>query len=169
MTAAYETFREVMNDVDTFVSNFARLSSVVTLIRTGQATRRDFQGAQAAAVGLREEAREIRRGLDVVDAVDFLAVEDGARVLQAWRWQRDLRQRLTRAAVGLIGLERQVDEVVGGMQRRTIVVRRGDTWQSVAQRELGDWSAWRLLLEANPEIRPSALEPGLVLVIPQRR
>lgn len=169
MTTTYETFREVIDDVDDLAENFGRASATVTLIRTGAATRRDFQGLQAAAVGLRGEAREIRRGLDAVDAVDFLAVEDGQRVIQTWTWQREIRRSLTRMTFGLIGLERMVDEVVAGHQRRTVLVRQGDTWQAIAQRELGDWSAWRALLEANSDVSPGSLTPGTTLVIPNKR
>jgi nucleoid-associated protein YgaU len=166
---SYESFGDITDAVEDLVGGFARAKAVLPLIRRGEATRRDLQGLASAATGLRAEAREIRREIDVVDAVDFLDIVDGQRTLATWIWQRELRKSLGRMATGLLTLERQVGEVVSGQHRRTVVVRQGDTWQSIAQRELGDWQAWKALLEANSDVAPGALSPGTVLVVPVKR
>lgn len=51
---------------------------------------------------------------------------------------------------------------------RTYVVRRGDSLWSIAKRQMGDPTRWKVLFESNqpPLKRASLLQPGMVLTIP---
>jgi nucleoid-associated protein YgaU len=63
---------------------------------------------------------------------------------------------LLAAAAGLLALAQRK-----ASRRRTIVVRRGDTLWSLAERYLGSSKRWRELLERNPELadHPDILFP----------
>jgi len=51
---------------------------------------------------------------------------------------------------------------------RVVRVRRGETLQKIALRELGAASRWRTLLDWNPGVDPKKLQPGTDLRIPAR-
>ncbi len=51
---------------------------------------------------------------------------------------------------------------------RSYVVKRGDTFWRIAQRQLGDGRRWPLIKKANPGINPKRLKRGTVLRIPLR-
>lgn len=165
-----ESFAEVISEVADIVARAqAATAAAVPLLTTGTASPRDLEGLAATSSGIRTQVRALVRQLDQVDAVVWLDVVDGARTIGAWTWQRRSRELLTRAAARLVELERRIGEVLAGRELRIVLVRQGETWQSIAQRELGDWNAWRQLLAANPSVLPGALGPGVSLVIPQAR
>lgn len=49
---------------------------------------------------------------------------------------------------------------------RRVAVRKGDTLQKIAARELGRSERWKVLLEWNPGIDPRRLQPGMQLELP---
>ncbi len=49
---------------------------------------------------------------------------------------------------------------------RRVRVRKGETLQKIAARELGNASQWRLLLQSNPGLDPRKLQEGQELLIP---
>jgi nucleoid-associated protein YgaU len=49
---------------------------------------------------------------------------------------------------------------------RTITVKKGDTLQKIAARELGDSGRWRTLLQWNSGLDPKRLKPGQELKLP---
>jgi len=51
---------------------------------------------------------------------------------------------------------------------KVVRVRRGETLQKIAARELGAASRWRTLLDWNPGVEPRKLKPGTELRIPTR-
>lgn len=167
---AYESIDQVIADVEELVERFdVAATAAAPLLADERATRRDYQALQATSTGIRADIRSVRAELDPIDAVDLLDAVDGERVIGAWLWQRQTRLGLSRAAAALVELERQVDQVLEGGHQRTVLVRARETWQSIAQRELGDWRAWRQLLAANPAADPAEPTPGTLLVIPEVR
>ncbi len=52
---------------------------------------------------------------------------------------------------------------------RTVAIRKGDTLQKIAARELGEGSRWQSLLEWNPGLDPKRLRPGELLVVRSAR
>jgi len=49
---------------------------------------------------------------------------------------------------------------------RQVVVKRGDTLQKIAARELGDAKSWKTLVEWNPGLDPKRLQTGAKLKLP---
>ncbi|MBS3733512.1 MAG: LysM peptidoglycan-binding domain-containing protein [Phycisphaerae bacterium] len=49
---------------------------------------------------------------------------------------------------------------------RTYTVEKGDTLWSIAKQIYGDGQKWRLIVEANPGLKPEALRIGQTLTIP---
>lgn len=49
---------------------------------------------------------------------------------------------------------------------RLVVVKRGDTLQKIAARELGDSKSWKTLIEWNPGVDPKRLQTGSKLKLP---
>ncbi|HYD02621.1 MAG TPA: hypothetical protein VEB22_15445 [Phycisphaerales bacterium] len=165
---AVETLFEISEAIEEIGEDFTRAhAAIASLLETGAQTKRDVQGLRAAVTGLRGEIRGTRKHLDEIEAASYLDVVNGERTIAAWLWERQVRIGLVKAEAGLRELDRKAGEVVAGVDRRTVLVRQGDTWHSLAVRELGDHTAWRRLLEANPTVSPAGLVPGLVLVVPR--
>lgn len=91
--------------------------------------------------------------------------------LQAAMWERDTRQQLaflTRDAFNALRALRQ--QLAGGAARiRSHVVRSGDTLQSIAASELGDWRMWVDIADANGLDPGATLPNGTKLVLPEPR
>jgi nucleoid-associated protein YgaU len=64
---------------------------------------------------------------------------------------------------GLIPVE--FEEPAAG-QPRTYVVRRGDTFWNIAERELGDGQRWRDIAAANPRVQPGSMNVGQEITLP---
>ena len=69
-------------------------------------------------------------------------------------------------AGGEAPVERSADEPVEPPRFRTYVVRRDETMQTIAQRELGSVAMWRAVARSNPSIDPNRLRVGAELRIP---
>jgi hypothetical protein len=54
----------------------------------------------------------------------------------------------------------------GTWNRHHYTVKRGDTLQSIAKDQYGDWRKWKLIAEANKITKPRSIEVGDVLKIP---
>jgi len=54
-----------------------------------------------------------------------------------------------------------------GPQRR-YVVKKGDTYWEIAEREYGNGALYKLIQDANPNIPPTKLRPGTTIVLPPR-
>jgi len=50
----------------------------------------------------------------------------------------------------------------------TYVVKRGDTYWTMARDKYGDGSLWRVIQDANPNIPPKALRPGMTVKVPPK-
>jgi nucleoid-associated protein YgaU len=119
--------------------------------------------------GVVTDVRDLVRDLDLVDELDFLLVDEGARTIQVWAWRRTARRALVLFGGQARAAKAIADELTTGQKRRVIVTREGETLQRIAQRELGDWREWPRILAANPTLDPGALSSGVSLVIPEKR
>lgn len=45
---------------------------------------------------------------------------------------------------------------------------RGETLSGIAQQKLGDWQLWRLIADRNDIVDARRIEPGTMLLIPER-
>lgn len=85
---------------------------------------------------------------------------DGARTLAAWRWRLATRHALGVVAGVALDAGRGAELLDVAEAGSSVVVRRGDTLQSIAGRELGDWREWPRILDANPSPEPGTLASG---------
>lgn len=167
---AIDDLGDIVERVEAARDRFVHVSAGVTaLLSTNRQSHRDVQQLASSVGGVKAEARAIRAEIDVIDAVDYLPVADAYAILGAWQWQRALRRDLLRFELEADKLVRIAGELVSGLDKRTIIVRDGETWQIIAARELGDWKLWTLLWQANPGFSPVAPPSGSVLVVPERR
>jgi len=133
-------------------------------------TAQQVEQLRASLTAILEDYRDLRRDMDQTDSVDLLqTTQNASRILQVWIWERETRrgiQDFAGAVVESRGLALQLNT---GSDRSTYTVRDGETLQTIAQAELGDFSAWPRILEANPGLLPGALVAGSTLVLPERR
>lgn len=128
-----------------------------------------LENIEAGLEGLEAEVRDLVRDLDRIDELDFAVVADGQRTIGLWRWRRGVRAALVGLWLRVRAAGDVARELAGGQRRRVIVSREGDTLQTIAARELGDWRDWPRLLAANPTLTPGALASGTTLVVPEKR
>lgn len=162
------SIHDILSQIDALASRFESADgSMRSVIEGGSSpTVEQVQGLRAEVAALQVDLRAVRRELDAVDAADFLLVVDGARTIALWDWQRQTRRTLARVASGLLDLQRMAARFAEGDSRKVVIAQDGDTLQTVAARELGDWRAWPDLLAANPGVPIGALPGGTALVIP---
>lgn len=161
---------DVIEDMASIRARTAEVAAVVqSAVRSGAATSAQLEAMRATASGLEADIRTLNRELDRRDELDWLVVVDGERTLSMWLWRRSTRS-------ALLGLWRQVHAIAtaardlgGGVRQKLVVVREGDTWQSIAHRELGGWEEWPRLLAANPTRSAGALVQGATVVVPEKR
>lgn len=118
------------------------------------------------AIVLRQSCRAVRADLDALDVLTGVAA--GSSLLESAIWERQTRQDLLR-------IEQQAGALIdalgsllpGGYRQRRYTVRTGDTLQTIARREMGDWQAWTQIVEANRIDPGEALTVGSELVIPE--
>lgn len=161
---------ELIEDTADYATRLGEVAAVVkAAVKGGEATAAQLEAVRATTSGLEVDIRTTLRELDRCDETDWLVVVDGERTLAIWTWRRASRSAL----LGLWRLAHQMAEAArelgGGTRQRIVVVRDGETWQSIAARELGSWGEWPRLLAANPALSPGALPSGTTLVVPDKR
>lgn len=145
----------------------AARTEIDSALGDGSYTPASLRHLLASVTGQRANIRTLRRSLDLIDAVDYLRVQDGEHVIGLWRWQRTLRQDLISLDGAAAEVATKVAEFIDGSGHRIHVVRSGETLQSIAAGELGDWRQWRTLAELNG-LSPGVPATGTILVVPAR-
>ena len=168
---SYTTISEAQADVSSFVAVFTEAAAAIRpSLDVGTQTEVElgtFRAAVAETVG---RFRVFRTDLDSTASADLLnTTQDAARLLAVWSWERDTRQAAQDFAVSVLAADSTARSLDGQSDRGTYTTRDGETLQSIAQAELGDFQAWTLILAANPDILPGLIPSGTTLVIPERR
>ena len=144
--------------------------SFATQFRSGTHTTDDLEHVRASAAGYLADIKTLRTDLDSTD-IETLVVnsEDAARTLKIRIWERDVRTLLVKMAGDLIDMIDIAADLKQRAGQKIVLVRSGDTIQGIARRELGDWSEWTRIVEANPGLDPGTLTSGQTIIIPERR
>lgn len=136
---------------------------------SGVASVQQLEALRRTLAGVMDNTRALMDDLDALDPVTLITVPDGSRTIDAWIWQRTTRF----AILDVHRLARELDgeaaEQIRGANARIVLVREGDTWQTIAARTLGDWTEWPRLVAANPGASVSAPAIGSTLLIPDPR
>lgn len=139
-------------------------------LETNTQTTQQIGNFRASSAQTVVDFRSLRKDLDATDTQALILTQQSADRLHAvWTWERETRKALQ----DFLGTVVESAEVASGLDgksdRSTYTTREGETLQSIAQAELGDFSAWPQILEANPGLLPGLLASGTTLVIPERR
>lgn len=145
----------------------AARAEISSALGDGSYTTASLRHLLATVAGLRADIRTLRRSLDQVDAADFLRGSNAQHIIGLWQWQRGLRGEFIALDAASLEVEVQVALLLSGTGHRIHVVRSGETLQSIAADELGDWKEWRTLAEVN-DLAPGAVSSGTILVVPSR-
>lgn len=145
-----------------------RVADLAVLTETGSATTVQLQQLKAQLAGERGVIRGVRLELDGADPGDFVVGTAPQAELGLWLWQRRTRWALVGVEAQALAVEAHVALLIAGQETLQVVTRRGDTWQRLAARHLGDWREWPRLVEANGG-GAGTLSPGQVITIPRRR
>lgn len=143
------------------------INALQSVLQANAATSRDVRNIRASLTGYRADLATLRVTMDVTDVVDTLIVDTADRRIGLWKWERGLRHNLVVLSGNLLEAETVAEQLELGIKRTVYAVRSGDTLQSIAARELGDWREYKRLAEANG-IPVGTLEVGQVLVIPAK-
>ena len=163
------TIAALREDLDEFSTNLREvLERGRAVLEAGTYTDRDMKQLVADLAGCATDISDFRDSLDSWRAIDALVYDDGETLIDLWTWERGLRSSLVDAQSSIQEIQELAGELASGKSERVYVVRSGDTWQSIAQVELGDWREWPRLVAANSG-DPSTLTGGTVLKIPKRR
>jgi len=158
--------RDAAEDVATGVA--AAIAGIESALTTGTVTAGRLGNLRASLRGHRAEIAAIRGDLDALDVTDYQLYPDAAVTLALWGWERELRHSLVAVAPSVRQAEKIAVRLVSGSARKTVTARAGETLQSIAARELGDWRDWVRLADANG-LAPGALVAGTQVVIPGKR
>lgn len=129
----------------------------------------DLSSAPTLLAKVREVESEVADyvvDLTTTDALELAAIVDAANSLALWRWRAAARQSTVRTLRQLRELQSILATFARGVEERLVTVRQGETLQSIAARELGDWREWRRLVERNPGLSPVFIAPGALIVVP---
>ncbi len=151
--------RDILDNVE------AAEALMAALVEGGTETARDWQQLISALAGYQTDIRECRAVLDEADVTTALAFQDGAASIRLWQWERGVRRQLVEIELQLFAAVATAAEIIGSFPSRLYAVKSGDTLQTIAARQLGDWQEWRALADVN-NIDPGPLTPGQVLVLP---
>lgn len=168
---SYTTITAVQEDVASFVAVFTDASAAIApSLDTGSQTEVEIGTLRAAVAETVGQIRSYRTELDDTASADLLnTVGDASRILAVWSWERDTRQATQDYLVEVLASDKTAKGLSGRSDRGTYTTRDGETLQSIAQSQLGDWEAWPQILSANPDILPGLIPSGTTLVIPERR
>lgn len=126
-----------------------------------------LRSSMAATIG---GIRSFRTDLDATDSATLVAtVQNAGRLLQVWSWERETRRAVLDFTAGVLETSSVAASLNAGSDRSTVTTREGETLQSIAQRELGDYAAWPRILDANPGLLPGQLQSGTTLILPEKR
>lgn len=169
----YDGFvRPAVSDINIKATNLiSRIESAEInfrgLLDTGLATQQDLFAFQVVITGFRSEIATCRNDLDPIIVTQALIYESPADFINLLQWERGLRLQLIRIDGGLRTQFEILDELVIGQPGKVVVVRSGETFQSIAQREIGNFEDWRLISAANPSVEVGILTAGTILIIPE--
>lgn len=139
-------------------------------LETNTQTPQQIGNLRATTAQIVIDFRALRSDLDALDSQDLILTQQSAdRLSGIWRWERDTRRDLQDFIGTVVETDRTFAQLDGQSDRGTYTTREGETLQSIAQNELGDFAAWPQILEANPGLLPGLLPSGTTLVIPERR
>lgn len=149
----------------------SRLRQVVArgrvVVAAGTTSARDL-GLLEAEVGAEVgKLMAYRARLDAWDAPQAPPPGSGAaRLLALWTWERSVRRALVQLAGQARRLQVVARRAAHGQPDRAYLVRAGDTWQSIARTQLGDWRRWAEIVDHNAADAEAPV-PGALLSIPR--
>lgn len=141
------------------------LDALAAMART--ATTRDALLAVASdASALVGRVVEIRSRLDALSVGQTYSV--ARELMDAALWERSTRSALVASTATAMKIRDTASRIAGRTPSRVRrhVVKAGETPQSIARMELGDWQRWMDILIANQLDPADNLTVGAVLVIP---
>ncbi len=165
---AITAIRDFEAEVGTLLTG---ISGVVATARTAlgaTGTRRALSNVRSTLSGLRADILSARDDLDATDITDLVRYQDGEDLIRLWQWERGLRRRLVRLDRRLRVAEAVVVNALEARADKVYIVRSGDTLQTIAARQLGDWREWTRLADVNG-LGAGALTAGTQIRIPPRR
>lgn len=161
---------ETINDVQEQMNDIAKsYLEVLAILRTSPLTTEAALDGLVSLSSALTAARALLADLATVDETTLINVQSAKNLIQIWLWRRESRRSVLALSFDLTRMFERLTEYVRGYQVRIVYVTEGETLQSIAQRELGDFQAWPQLVEQNPGLSPCDLEPGTAIVIPTRR
>lgn len=161
--AAIEALSDSVDTVDGIVAELEVLEGQV------YAAVIDADDAPELLAKVRELLAEVGtyiEDLEDTDELTLAVIVDASNSLALWRWRTSQRTLMIDFLSQVVEMERLLLTIVSGIEERLVVVRQGETLQSIAARELGDWREWRRLLDRNPGLSPVSIDPGTTIVIP---
>lgn len=161
--------RALEADIKAVAEAFAATAATLAArAKAGDLDETTLRHIETELAGYEDSIDEIRAVMDAQQVSEALAIQRGDLNLAVWGWERENRQALVRLRPKITAAKQVARKLLEGVTARVHVVRAGETLQSIAQSELGDWRDWGLLLKANPDINPgSPLSTGTHLNIPR--
>ena len=162
---------EVTTAVDNMVARYTvAVEAISPDLEANTQTQQQVRNLEATMTGLVGDVRRLRTDLDTTDtATLLLTANDAERLLAVWTWERETRSAVQGFVFGVIESADIAKELNEGSDRATVTTRAGDTLQSIAARELGNFAEWPRILDANPGLLPGTLAAGTVLILPEKR
>lgn len=108
--------------------------------------------------------------LEALDPLSLIsdASRDGRKTIELWTWRLGLRPALLEFSFDARRLVEDLEELDLGTGEVLVVVREGDTLQSIAAQQLGAFTQWTRIADRNPGVTPLTLAVGQTLAIPPR-
>ena len=154
----------VQADAVTIADAVTRINGLVT----AATIRADYVAIRGMAVETAASIDESRRRLDPITASSvFTKATD---LLDASRWIHDTRFSYVQIRASMLGVMAACDSAISVLPaaNRWHTVKAGETPQSIAAVELGDWQRWPDLMDANDLDPAATLTAGARLLIPGR-
>jgi len=154
----------VKADALSIAESVERINGLVT----AATTRADYVAIRGLAVDAAASIDASRRRLDVITAsATFTKATD---LLDASKWIHDTRFSYIQIRASMLGVVAACDSAISVLPaaNRWHTVKAGETPQSIAAVELGDWQRWPDLMDANGLDPAATLTAGAPLLIPGR-
>lgn len=136
------------------------------LVRAGGTSRQKIGYLATEFEDVHSRAREFRKSFDEIQGSDFATPESPAANLELWNIEKEIRTRVTSFAGAVMRAARVAARLRDQDANRIMIGKDGDTYQSIALQELGDWQAWTQLADANRDVAPEDDLRGKVIKIP---